>query len=140
MIEREVFLDTAFAISLSAVNDDHHELALLLSDELEADGVRLVTTRAVILEIGNSLSRQRYRNAAIELMQSLEEDDDVKIIPMTEDLYERGFELFRSRPDKEWGMIDCISFVVMSDFGIKSALTADKHFQQAGFNALLRKD
>ena len=140
MIERKVFLDTAFAISLSAVNDDHHELALLLSDELEADKTRLVTTCAVMSEIGNSLSRQRYRKAAIELIQSLEGDEMVEIVPMTEDLYARGFDIFQSRPDKVWGITDCISFVVMRELGINSVLTTDRHFQQAGFKALLRKD
>ncbi|MFM5956954.1 MAG: PIN domain-containing protein, partial [Dolichospermum sp.] len=42
------------------------------------------------------------------------------------------------REDKEWGLVDCISFIVMQDRGITDALTADTHFQQAGFRALLR--
>ncbi|HLE87746.1 MAG TPA: hypothetical protein VI727_08795 [Candidatus Brocadiaceae bacterium] len=39
--------------------------------------------------------------------------------------------------DKEWGLVDCISFVVMKKHGIKDALAADDHFIQAEFNALL---
>jgi len=52
-------------------------------------------------------------------------------------LFHRGVELFRRRPDKGWPLTDCISFVVMQDHGIDEALTADVHFQQAGFTALL---
>ena len=37
------------------------------------------------------------------------------------------------------GLIDCISFVVMSERGVVKALTADEHFQQGGFRALLRE-
>ncbi len=46
-------------------------------------------------------------------------------------------ELYRHRPDKEWGTTDCISFVVMQDYGLTEALTTDEHFKQAGFRALL---
>lgn len=140
MIENEIFLDTAFAVSLFIPNDEHHDLAKSLAGEINANGIRMVTTRAVVLEIGNYLSRLRHRDAAIELMQSLDEDENVQIIPMTEVLYERGFELFCSRPDKEWGITDCISFIVMRERGIYSALTTDRHFQQAGFKALLREE
>ena len=41
--------------------------------------------------------------------------------------------------DKEWGLIDCVSFVVMEYRGITEALTSDAHFEQAGFQALLRR-
>jgi hypothetical protein len=44
----------------------------------------------------------------------------------------------RDRPDKDWSLTDCISFVVMEDENIKEALTADHHFEQAGFVALLK--
>jgi predicted nucleic acid-binding protein len=47
-------------------------------------------------------------------------------------------QLYRSRHDKEWSLTDCVSFVVMQDEGISDALTGDKHFEQAGFNALLK--
>jgi predicted nucleic acid-binding protein len=34
--------------------------------------------------------------------------------------------------------IDCFSFVVMTDHRVSEALTNDRHFEQAGFRALLR--
>jgi predicted nucleic acid-binding protein len=35
--------------------------------------------------------------------------------------------------DKEWGLTDCISFVMMQERGLTTVLTVDKHFEQAGF-------
>lgn len=134
----QVFLDTAYAIALSVPNDLFHKQAIFLADQLEAAGTRLVTTRAVMLEIGNALSKLRYRRAAVRLLQSLELDPSVKVVPLSEPLYERAFTLYRGRLDKEWGLIDCVSFVVMQDHGIVAALTTDEHFQQMGFRVLLR--
>jgi predicted nucleic acid-binding protein len=136
----ELFLDASYAIALSVVNDPNHEKALLLADELESNVTRLVTTRAVMLEIGNALSKQRFRKAAGELMQSIEEDPRVEITELTNALYTSGLQLYRARKDKEWGITDCISFIVMTDRGLVSALTADDHFRQAGFRVLLKED
>ncbi len=133
----EVFLDTSYALALSAPTDQLHGQALRLADELEAVQARLVTTRAVLLEIGNALSRQRYRAAAISLLQALEADPSVEVLPLSDALYGQALQLYCSRPDKEWGLIDCASFVVMSERGMTKALTADEHFQQCGFRALL---
>jgi hypothetical protein len=133
----EVFLDAAYAIALSAPQDQYHERAEILAEQLETEGARLITTRAVVLEIGNALAKLRYREAAIELMDSLEDDPNVEIVPLSEELYARAFQLYRERPDKEWGLTDCISFMVMKDRGVMNALTTDEHFKQAGFHALL---
>ena len=92
-----------------------------------------------MLEIGNALSKQRYRQDAIKLLHALEADPNVEIVPVTEGLYQRGFQLYSARTDKDWGITDCISFIVMEEQGLKEALTADAHFQQAGFHALLRE-
>lgn len=121
----EVFLDTAYAIALSVTSDEHHERAVALAEQLELRQTRLITTRAVLLEIGNALSRQRYRPAAIELLAALEHDPQVERVSLTDELYRQALELFHSRPDKEWGLID---------------LTTDEHFEQAGFRALLREN
>ena len=97
-----------------------------------------MTTQAILLEIGNALSNQRYRAAAIQLLESLETDPSIEVVLLTNSLYKLAFNLFKQREDKEWGLVDCTSFVVMQDRGITDVLTADTHFQQAGFRALLR--
>jgi predicted nucleic acid-binding protein len=135
----ELFLDTAYALALSITDDAFHLRAIHLADQLTAAGTRLVTTRAVLLEIGNALSKQRYRPAGVRLLQSLELDPAVEIIPLSDQLYIHGLRLHRERPDKEWSLVDCISFLVMQDRGITAALTTDLHFQQAGFRVLLRE-
>lgn len=131
------FLDASYAIALSAVTDQYHKKAEILARQIETDAIQMITTRAVILEIGNALAKLPYRAAAIELLDSLEEDPNVKIIALSEELYNRAMELYNKRPDKEWGLTDCVSFVVMQDNGITEALTTDEHFKQAGFRALL---
>ena len=138
LMKDKVFLDTAYAIALSVETDSFHERALELADEIEAQKIKLVTTRAILLEIGNALSNVRFRKAAVELLDSLEMDKNVMIVSLGEELYESGFKLYRSRMDKEWGLVDCVSFVAMKQLGITEALTTDLHFQQAGFVALLR--
>ena len=135
----EVFLDASYAIALSSVKDQYHQQAVMLSEKLETEEARLLTTRAVILEIGNALSKQRYRSAAIELLTSLAEDPTVEIVTLSEELFERAFRFYQSRQDKEWGITDCISFVVMQERGLTEALTTDEHFLQAGFRALLKE-
>jgi len=134
----EFFLDTSFAIALSSITDQNHERAVRLANQIETNKTRLVTTQAILLEIGNSLSKQKYRAAAIQLLESLEADPNIEVVLLTSSLYRLAFNLFKQREDKEWGLIDCISFIVMQDREISDALTADTHFQQAGFRALLK--
>jgi predicted nucleic acid-binding protein len=138
MITRnKVFLDTSFTIALSFITDRHHEHARVLTTKIKQTNTSLITTRAVIIEILNTLAKERYRKGAVNLINSLEADPNITIVPITEDLYNKALKLYKTRVDKEWGITDCISFVVMEEYGLTEALTADKHFQQAGFKALL---
>jgi predicted nucleic acid-binding protein len=100
----------------------------------------MLTTGPVLVEIADGLSAARHRQSALELLDAIERDDTIDIVPFSRELYERGLALYRRRPDKEWGLTDCMSFVVMDDHGITESLTADRHFTQAGFRALLRDD
>lgn len=104
--------------------------AVKLAHQNDTSRTRLVTTQAILLEIGNTLSKQRYRAAAIQLMESL--------VLLTNSLHRLVFNLFKQREDKEWGLVDCILSIMMQDRGITDELTADTHFQQAGFRAFLK--
>ena len=133
----EFSLDAAYAIALASSRDQCHQRAVELAHRIQTENIPLITTRAVMLEIGNSLSKSRLRSSAVVLLEALESDPNVNIIPVDEPLFHRAFELFRARQDKEWGLTDCISFVVMTDHNITDALTTDDDFRQAGFKPLL---
>ena len=135
-----MFLDASYAIALSSATDRHHERAERLAEQLSRVSARFITTRAVILEIGNALAKQRFRAAAVELLDALERDSAVEIIPLSEEVYREALAFYRLRLDKEWGLTDCLSSVVMEQRNIIEALTADDHFRQAGFRALLLEE
>jgi len=134
----KVFLDTAFVLALASPSDQYHEKAKELSRQIKKEGIALLTTRAILIEIGDAMAGQRRRKAGTVMLESLENDDNLEIFPSNEELYSKAFDLFASRSDQEWGMTDCISFVVMRDEKITEALTTDSHFEQAGFVALMR--
>ena len=136
----EVFLDASYAIALASRTDQHHTRALELAAWIEATQAPLVTSRAVVLEIGNALAKQRYRSAAIALLEAIEKDTRIEIVPLSEELFIRAATLYARYTDKEWGLTDCVSFVLMRERKIEEALTADTDFHQAGFRALLLSD
>ncbi len=139
-MKNSYFLDSSYAIALVVTKDQYHQKAIDLSFRIEEEKAKLVTTRPVLLEIGNSLSRKAVRGSGLQLLRRVSDDSNISIVELTVELYESALSLFAERPDKEWGLIDSVSFVVMRERGIEAALTTDNHFIQAGFRALLRED
>lgn len=132
-----LFLDTSFIIALSHANDPHHARAKLLDREMSRQHVGCLLHTGILLEIGDGFSRKERREKGEQLLERLLNEKAYDVVQVTDQLVLRAFELFRSRMDKSWGLTDCISFVIMAEAGITDALTADVHFQQAGFRALL---
>jgi predicted nucleic acid-binding protein len=131
----DVFVDTSFEVALVNQRDQHHLKALDLSSQFEQR--HLLTTDAVPLEIGNALAKN-FRAASIQVIEDFLTSSKIQIVHLYPDLFYKGFSCYRSRLDQSWGLIDCVSFIVMREAGIVESLTADKHFEQAGFRALLR--
>ena len=131
-----ILIDTSFVVALINKNDEYHDLALQLSREFNK--VPTVITDSVLLEIGNSLAKN-HKEDAIRTIERFFDADEVEIIKLDDDLFEKGFALYKERLDKDWGLVDCISFVVMKERDITLALTHDRHFTQAGFRAMMRE-
>jgi hypothetical protein len=55
------------------------------------------------------------------------------LLPLTPQLFAQGFALYKQYQDKGWGLVDCISFVVMRQSSVTVTPTFDRHFAQAGF-------
>lgn len=134
------FIDTGFAIALCVRRDKFHAKAASLAADIERDSTSLVTTYAVVLEIGAALSKIDIRESGAALIRSLLSDASIQVLPSDAVGMNKALALFEQRPDKEWSLCDCTSFVVMQELGIVQALSTDHHFDQAGFTALLLQD
>ena len=130
---KAVFADTFFFLAALNPGDAAHGTAIRWSRE--HDRIR-VTTAWVLTEVGDALARDN-REAFLSLLGLVRSSPLFRFIGATPQVFERGVELYRQRPDKAWSLTDCISFVVMGDEGLTEALTGDRHFEQAGFKALL---
>jgi uncharacterized protein len=133
----DAFADTAYWLALVVKQDQYHARVQAWMPHITG---RITTTGAVLLETANALARPAWRGSAVALIEHLRQRADVQIIPLDPKLWERGWELYRRRPDKGWSLTDCISFVVMQDAALADALTSDGHFTQAGFRAVLLED
>jgi predicted nucleic acid-binding protein len=132
-----VLLDTSFIVALENRQDSHHERAKELDRELLREDGLSVLHWGVLLEIGDGYARVGRRAKGIALLDRLLNEARYQIFPLSESLLEQGRELYFTRADKDWGLTDCVSFALMKNEGISDALTADIHFRQAGFTALL---
>ena len=133
---KPVFADTSFYVALFSPGDVHHEKGVRLVRELRR---AVVVTEYVLVELANALARAVSRKLFVDLLPKLKANPNITIVAASAELFERGCKRYADRPDKDWSLTNCISFVVMEEEEITEALTADHHFEQAGFNALLLK-
>lgn len=129
-----LFADSFYFLALLNPKDRAHRHA---SQYTGLASMRLLTTEYVLLEVADAFAAPPDRPRFLNLVNMLNESPDATIISGSGELFARGVDLYRRRPDKHWSLTDCLSFVVMQDHSIADALTGDQHFRQAGFRPLL---
>lgn len=136
---RAVFADTSYWIGLLNPRDQTHDIAVRVSKDLV--GCRIVTTEDVLTELLNYFgSRGPYfRSAASKLVERMQTNRSIDILPQTHDSFLAGLDLYQARPDKGYSLTDCISMEAMRREGLSEVLTSDEHFTQEGFASLLAK-
>ena len=136
---KAVFVDTGGWIALVSNDDGLYLRANNWLRALRGQRRPLVTTGAVLLEVvdGLAMQRKRYLSATFrDLLQTT----NAEVLEANQTLLERAWNFFEARPDKEWSLTDCLSFVAMNERHLSEALAHDHHFAQAGFAPLLRDD
>lgn len=132
-----VFLDTSGLVGVLSAEDRLHDQATRAFEALGRSNRPLITTDWVLAELGNGLARLPVRPLAVEFIRRLLAEPRARVIFVDAALLARGLERYAGYTDKTWGLVDCVSFEVMSDTGCREALTHDRHFEQAGFRRLL---
>lgn len=79
-----------------------------------------------------------FRQAVAQFVRQSFDNPKIEVVPHTTSLFQRSLDLYEQRADKGWSHTDCASFCLMQDRNLLEALTHDRHFEQAGFIALLR--
>jgi predicted nucleic acid-binding protein len=129
-MENRVFVDTSFVLALINERDQYHKQAEALSFKFEES--LLITTVAVLLEIGNALAKD-FRRDATAVIDLLRTSARVQVIQIDEHLLQKALEIYEKYDDKTWGLVDCLSFIVMGEHGLTDVLTFDADFSAAGF-------
>jgi predicted nucleic acid-binding protein len=99
----------------------------------------VTTTQWVLVELGDALAAGRNRLLFLSFLDRLSKAPQWEVIEASNQSCDRGLQLYRARPNKDWSLTDCISFAVMQERAITEALTNDHHFEQAGFRVLMKR-
>jgi predicted nucleic acid-binding protein len=129
-----IFADSYFFFALLNPRDSAHAKAVDFSRQNRGP---LATTAWVFTELADGLASTPRRQMFRRVLDDFEANHANLAVPANLETFEKGVDLYHSRPDKQWSLTDCISFAVMTEEGISDALTGDHHFEQAGFRALL---
>ncbi|MSQ96741.1 MAG: PIN domain-containing protein [Gemmataceae bacterium] len=130
-----VFMDTYGLIAWINTRDAAHQP---VKSYLDGYSGSIVTTEWVLLEFADALSLSSTKPFAIEAIKRIHRLPMFLVVGFAPAVYLAGFDLYEARPDKDWSLTDCISFAVMTERGLSDALTADHHFEQAGFRAIFK--
>lgn len=132
-----ILVDTGYLLALLDERDALHPRALTWA---RATLDRLLVSEYVLWETINACSKPVNRPKVHALLAHIRAAPAYEIVSASRDLFEAGVRTHGQRSDKEWSLTDCLSFILMQERGITSALTHDHDFEQAGFEALLRRD
>jgi hypothetical protein len=132
-----ILVDSAFLLALAEPTDSLHPRALAWARYLDEP---LLVPEYVLWKVVNGLSRVPDRPRAHRVVTAVTSDPVYAYVPASPRLFAAGLQLHRERPDQEWSLTDCISFVLMRERRLTRALAYDHHFEQAGFEALLRRE
>lgn len=129
-----VFADSFYFLGLVNPRDKAHAKCLAFSQSSDRP---LITTTWVLMEVGDALSRGTDRDVFLALLEGIAADAATAVLPPSQEQFAKAVALFAARPDKDWSLTDCTSFIIMQEQGVTEALTSDRHFRQAGYSALL---
>jgi uncharacterized protein len=129
-----VFADAFYFVARLNRHDQHHEGVLKFSRDFRA---RLVTSDWVLMEVADALAASESRGRVREFVLHLRGTAACEIVPASRQMLDRALDLYHQHADRKWTLTDCVSFIIMLERQLTDALTGDKHFEQAGFAALL---
>lgn len=132
-----VFIDSAALIALVNRTDSLYARAIAIRDSLAATRTPFLTSDWVLAEVLATCAEPPMRARAVAAVASLRASGAATVVEATRGGWDAAFDLYRSRDDKDWSLVDCTSILICRSRSIQRVFTHDRHFAQAGFELLL---
>lgn len=130
---RAVFVDTGGWVALRYKRDQHHARARAVLKRLRAERLALVTTEWVLAESVTLLKARGAVDHAIALGTAIQDGRLGVLVESTAERRARAWSLFERHRSLRVGWVDCASFAVMDELGLRRFFGFDDDFVRAGF-------
>jgi uncharacterized protein len=131
-----VFVDTWALLALTNRDDARHAEAVALGQQFFAERRPHITSEWVLTEFLGGAARPPLRLLAIESVRRALASPRTEVIYANHSDWRQAFEIYESHADKSWSLIDCLSILICRTKNITDVFTGDRHFEQAGLNAI----
>ncbi len=131
----QVFVDTSAYFALTDSRDENHEAAVQIIHQLVRERVELLTTNFIVAETHALLLNRLGYTTALQVVEELSQSQ-TRIYRVREAEESKALEIIKTYADKEFSLVDAISFATMDRFHVRQAFAFDHHFAQYGFSLL----
>jgi len=128
-----LFIDTSAFMALEDESDREHQRAVSYREEIRRNKTpfrALYTSNYVLDEVLTLLRLKLGHRAAVSFGDDLKSSKVVRVLPVTTEIEERAWQIFKKCGDKDFSFTDCTSFALMEKEAISTAFTFDDHFRQ----------
>lgn len=143
MLQSAVLVDAGYWVALARADDTLHGRAVAWQRLLDERHAGLVTIDWMIVELFRVLTSARLRiprSQALRVVEAVRAEPALRVVHVDPDIRNRAWRSLAAHPDRSWSWADAAAFEVMRAHGLTQALAHDKHFIEAGFDALLRSE
>jgi len=104
----------------------------------EAQEGAFLTSDFIFAETMSLTTKRLGKRIAVGFGQGIRDSSRFRIEEPSPEVREHAWSVFTSQLDKDYDLIDCISFALMEAFGLEVAFGFDRHFRQHGFRLVPR--
>jgi len=126
-----LFVDTSAFYALLDADDEHHRKAAGAWQELIGSEQDAVTSNYILVETFALIQRRLGFEAVRGFQDEIVPVLNVEFI--TPGLHRFGIAALLAASRRDLSLVDCVSFEVMRELGIKTAFAFDPHYREYGF-------
>ena len=125
-----ILVDTSAIYAISDSRDENHSRSLRLFEDLIATDQELLVHSYIVVETTALLQSRLGLPATLDFLGNL---SDFRVHWIRNSDHEQAVSVLANESRRGLSLVDCMSFVVMTRYGVQKALAFDSDFERGGF-------